>query len=282
MITRFAPSPTGYLHLGHAFSALTAWDLAQAAGGTFLLRIEDIDFERCREEYERAIFEDLAWLGLSWPKDVLRQSTRRAAYDRALARLFEMGVIYPCNCTRRDIRAALNAPQQGDAVHGPDGPVYPGTCRARLGLEILCGDAARLDMRRALDLLEGRELWFEETGPRCPGRHRLKRQELVEEVGDVVLARKDISTAYHLAVVVDDAAQGVSHVVRGADLLPATRIHVVLQALLDLPTPVYHHHRLIYDEKGKRLAKRDDARAIRTYREAGAEPADIRAMVGLA
>lgn len=281
MITRFAPSPTGLLHLGHAFSALTAWDLAQAANGRFLLRIEDIDQPRCRADYEQAIHDDLHWLGLAWPEPVLHQSARLGAYDDALARLFALGVLYPCTCTRADIRAALAAPQEGDVVHGPDGPVYPGTCRPRLGQEILPGDAARLHMERALALLSGRALAFDERGPRFPGHHRLQPEVLIEEVGDVVLARKDIGTSYHLSVVVDDAAQGITDVVRGADLLPATQIHVVLQALLGLPTPIYHHHRLIRDETGRRLAKRDDARAIRHYREIGATPADIRRMVGL-
>lgn len=282
MITRFAPSPTGLLHLGHAFSALTAWDMAQAAEGTFLLRIEDIDSPRCKPEFETAIFEDLAWLGLDWPRPVMRQSTRLLAYDDALGRLAYLGLTYPCACSRGDIRAALSAPQEGgEPVPGPDGPIYPGTCRTRPMRSRRETDAIRLDMAKALEHLAGRGLSFAETAPARAGTHRLDPDVLTAAVGDIVLARRDIGTSYHLAVVVDDAAQGVTHVVRGTDLFAATPIHVVLQALLDLPTPVYHHHRLIRDARGQRLAKRDDARAIRQFRESGISPAGLRHMVGL-
>jgi glutamyl-Q tRNA(Asp) synthetase len=276
MITRFAPSPTGLLHLGHAFSALTAWNMAQAAGGTFLLRIEDIDQPRCRPDFEAAIGDDLHWLGLDWPLPVMRQSERRAAYDDALARLAALGVTYPCSCTRADIRAALSAPQEGS---GPDGPVYPGTCRGRSIDSRRPDDAIRLDMARAMALTG--PLAFNETGAAQHGAQSITAAPMCDTVGDVVLARKDIGTSYHLAVVVDDGAQGVTHVVRGQDLFTATPIHVLLQRLLGLPTPLYHHHRLIRDEHGQRLAKRDDARAIRAYRDAGHSPLDIRQMVGL-
>lgn len=276
LITRFAPSPTGPLHLGHAFSALTAWDLAQAAGGTFLLRIEDIDRARCKPEYEAQIYDDLQWLGLSWPKPVMRQSDRAAAYDAALARLESLGVTFRCTCTRGEIRAALAAPQEG-AVTGPDGPVYPGTCRHAGHTDP--GAAIRLDMARATALTG--PVGFEETGPLHPGSHAFAPDWLVENVGDIVLARRDIGTAYHLAVTLDDAAQGVTLVTRGADLFGATAIHAVLQSLLGLPTPAYHHHRLIRDETGRRLAKRDDSRALALYRAAGESPADIRRRVGL-
>jgi glutamyl-Q tRNA(Asp) synthetase len=276
LTTRFAPSPTGPLHLGHAFSALTAWDLAQAAGGRFLLRIEDIDRARCRPEWERAIAADLHWLGLDWPVPVMRQSGRAAAYDAALDRLAALGVTYRCRCSRADIRAALSAPQEGVAM-GPDGPVYPGTCRGR-GVQDP-GAAIRLDMARAV-ALTGPVAWHE-TGPEARGLQLWTPAQLLAEVGDVVLARRDLGTSYHLAVVVDDAAQGVTLVVRGADLLAATAIHGVLQRLLGLPVPDYHHHRLIRDGQGRRLAKRDDARAIALYRAEGASPADIRRMVGL-
>lgn len=272
LITRFAPSPTGPLHLGHAFSALTAWALA-GDHGQALLRLEDIDTARCRPEWEAAIFEDLQWLGLTWPQPVMRQSQRRAAYDSALAQLTALGVTYACTCTRADIRAALSAPQEG--APGPDGPVYPGTCR-HAG-HALAGASIRLDMRRALALAGPPE--FRETGPQHPGTHR--PQGLIETVGDIVLARRDIGTSYHLAVVVDDAAQGVTLVTRGADLFAATAIHALLQRLLGLPTPEYHHHRLIRDQRGTRLAKRDDARALATYRAEGATPADIRRLIGL-
>lgn len=279
-VTRFAPSPTGPLHLGHAFSALTAYERARAAGGTFLLRIEDIDANRCRPEWEAKIYRDLAWLGLDWPRPVLRQSGRVAAYRTALDRLAAMGLAYPCRCRRADIRAALSAPQAGVPVSGPDGLVYPGTCRGRPMAEAGPEDAIRLDMARAIALL-GTLPAFTETGPARAGRHVLSAEGLLTGIGDVVLARRDIGTSYHLAVVVDDAHQRVTEVTRGEDLFDATPIHVVLQALLGLFSPSYHHHGLILDETGKRLAKRDDARAIATYRAEGATSSDIRRMVGL-
>lgn len=277
LVTRFAPSPTGPLHLGHAFSALTAWDLARASGGRFLLRIEDIDTARCRPEWEARLKDDLRWLGLEWPEPVMRQSARQPAYAGALARLEAMGVTYRCTCTRAEIRAALSAPQEGAPVAGPDGPVYPGTCRDR---GVSDPDAAiRLDMRRALALTG--PLSFTETGPLTPGRHEIAPQALIDGVGDVVLARRDIGSSYHLAVTVDDAAQGITHVVRGADLFEATPVHRLLQALMGLSEPLYHHHRLIRDDAGKRLAKRDDARALSLYRDAGETPARIRDRLGL-
>ncbi|RAP42827.1 tRNA glutamyl-Q(34) synthetase GluQRS [Rhodovulum viride] len=275
MRTRFAPSPTGPLHLGHAFAALTAFERGQ-----MLLRIEDIDTARSRPEWEAQIYDDLAWLGLDWPRPVLRQSERLAAYREALDRLGAMGLTYPCRCRRADIRAALSAPQAGAPVIGPDGLVYPGTCRERPLDEAGPEDAIRLDMARALDRLGSALPGFTETGPMHPGPHWLHARALIETVGDVVLARRDLGTSYHLAVVVDDAFQRIDEVTRGEDLFEATPIHVLLQALLGLPTPAYHHHRLILDDAGKRLAKRDDARAIAAYRAEGATPADIRRMVG--
>jgi len=267
-VTRFAPSPTGPLHLGHAYAALVAAD----RGDRFLLRIEDIDTARCRPEWEAAIYRDLAWLGLRWETPVLRQSDRIPAYREAVDMLLDQGLAYHCSCTRGDIRAALSAPQEGATV-GPDGPVYPGTCRDK-GLK---DGAVRLNMARATEGLV--DLAFDETGVR-PGRHAFTAARMQREVGDVVLARRDIGTSYHVAVVVDDAAQGVTEVTRGEDLFDATPIHVLLQHLLGLPTPVYHHHRLIRDDQGRRLAKRDDARALAKYRAEGATPDDIRRMVG--
>ena len=278
MITRFAPSPTGLLHLGHAFSALTAWDMARAAGGQFLLRIEDIDRPRCRPEFEAAIMRDLHALGLEWPRPVLRQSLRLDAYAAALDRLTDMGLTYPCSCTRGDIRAALSAPQEGAPAAGPDGPVYPGTCRGRSMRDRRPGDAIRLDLARAVRITG--DIAFDETGT-SPGTHMKTAAQMIEEIGDIVLARRDIGTSYHLAVVVDDAHQAVTHVVRGRDLLGATPIHVLLQRLLGLPVPIYHHHRLIRDEHGKRLAKRDDARALATLFAQGLDAAAIRARLGL-
>jgi len=277
-IERFAPSPTGYLHLGHAFSALTAWEHAQAAGGTFLLRIEDNDHTRVRPEYEQAIFEDLHWLGLNWPTPVLRQSDNMAAYQTALDALDAVGLTYACQCARSDIKAAVAMP-----VLGPDGLVYPGTCRDKK-LVNTSGTAVRLNMAKAIAHLGGPDqvnrLSFIDIND---GRdeHFLNADHLASNCGDIVLARRDIGTAYHLAVVVDDAAQNVTHVTRGQDLFDATQIHRILQALLGLPTPIYRHHRLILDNNGKRLAKRDDSRAIRKYRADCATLQDIRKMVGL-
>jgi len=276
-VTRFAPSPTGLLHLGHAFSALTAWEAAQAADGKFLLRIEDTDRSRARPEYEAAIYEDLTWLGVSWPEPVWRQSERLDIYADALERLSRLGVTYPCRCTRADIRAALSAPQEATMPLRPDGAVYPGTCRARAMAECGPGDAIRLDLSRALERLNGRTLTWRETGAAHAGAQALNPEAMRREIGDAVLARKDIgAAAYHLSVVVDDAAQGITHVIRGEDLFEATPIHRLLQALLDLPVPVWHHHPLVRDEAGKRLAKRADACAIRSYREAGWTPEDVR------
>jgi glutamyl-Q tRNA(Asp) synthetase len=282
-VTRFAPSPTGPLHLGHAFSALTAFDRARAANGRFILRIEDTDRSRVRPDYERAIYADLEWLGLTWERPVLRQSEHLADYDNALNSLIKRGLCYPCRCTRGDIAAALSAPQEGVTHLPPDGVVYPGTCRGRGFVEAGKGDAVRLNMAAAIaDAGVLSAQGFCETGPERAGSQGLDRDHLIASIGDVVLARRDIGTAsYHLAVVIDDARQGVTEVTRGMDLFEATQVHVLLQRLLRLPTPSYHHHRLIRDDQGKRLAKRDDARALSRYRAEGATPGDIRAMVGL-
>ncbi|MEM1234833.1 MAG: tRNA glutamyl-Q(34) synthetase GluQRS [Pseudomonadota bacterium] len=268
MITRFAPSPTGPLHLGHAFSALTAFEAAQQAGGRFLLRIEDTDTTRSRSAWEAQIYEDLAWLGLSWEEPVLRQSANIAAYEAAISRL----PTFACICNRADIRAAMTAPQEH---HGPDGLIYPGTCRGSgHGPE---GAALRLDLGCAMGALPDMLRWYEGDVPQS-----YRTEDLPLQVGDIVVSRRDTGlAAYHLAVVVDDAAQGVTDVIRGKDLREATIIHVALQHLLGLPTPRYHHHRLIRDETGRRLAKRDDDRAIAAYRRDGLSPADIRALVGL-
>ena len=269
--TRFAPSPTGPLHLGHAYSAMLAHDLAQANAGRFLLRIEDIDQSRARAEWEAQIYDDLHWLGIGWPVPVMRQSDRMGVYARALDQLWDAGLLYPCTCTRRDIAAAASAPQEG-APMGPDGIIYPGTCRghARNGPRPT-DTALRLDMT-----LAAREVRYIDETEIC-----VTTDAFLNDIGDVVLARRDMGTSYHLSVVVDDAAQGITDVVRGADLAEATPIHVLLQTLLGLPTPNYHHHRLIRDDQGKRLAKRDDARAIAKYRTEGATPDDIRRLVGL-
>ena len=257
--TRFAPSPTGRLHLGHAFSAMLAHDFAHAHGGRFLPRIEDIDTGRCREEFVAAILEDLRWLGLDWDGTVVRQSERLELYAAALDLLDAMGLLYPCFCTRKDIAASASAPQ------GPEGPVYPGTCRNRdqhhrLATEPHCW---RIDIAKAAALV-GPLSWHDEragTIAADPLQH-----------GDVVLARKDAPFAYHLAVVVDDAVQGISDVVRGEDLFAATHVHRLLQALLGLPVPRYHHHPLLRDADGRRLAKRDGAPSLAALRDNGEDP----------
>lgn len=245
----------------------------RSCGGSFLLRIEDLDSGRSRSEFEIALKADLGWLGLSWPEPTLRQSNNFSAYDAALRRLAGLGLTYPCRCTRADIRAAADAPQEGSGMW-----LYPGTCRGRPMSDMRPGDAIRLDLERAL--ASAGPLAWEETGPDQPGRHAIDASSLLG-LGDVVLARRDIGAAYHLAVVVDDAAQGVTHVIRGADLQEAAPLHRLLQSLLRLPVPVWHHHRLIRDENGRRLAKRDDAKAIATLRSEGATPDDVRRMVGL-
>lgn len=282
---RFAPSPTGPLHLGHAFSALTAYERAQAAGGQFLLRIEDIDQSRARIEWEAQIYDDLKWLGLTWPEPVMRQSERMRSYRMVIEQLWADGMLFACACTRREVEAALSAPQEGAPLHGPDGLIYPGTCRPhRYDGGPPPEDAAlRLDMARAAARVG--TVRFLETGEGPNGESgeiEVAPERMVREIGDVVLARRGWGTSYHLAVVLDDAHQQVTHVTRGRDLFEATAIHVLLQRLLGLQVPVYHHHRLIRDAAGKRLAKRDDARAIAKYRAEGATPSDIRELVGLA
>lgn len=282
---RFAPSPSGYLHLGHAYSALTAWDAAAASGGEFLLRIEDIDHTRSKPKFEEAIYEDLSWLAIRWSKPVMRQSERMPAYLEALERLAERGLCYPCRCSRRDIREALAAPQEnmperGSASKPAATTAYPGTCRGRSMSDREASDAVRLDMRKAMAFLGGVDalpnIRFEEISPLRAGTHDLNPEDLLGKFGDVVLARRDVGTSYHLSVVVDDAAQGITHVTRGADLFESTPLHRLLQALLELPVPVWNHHPLVRDETGRRLAKREDALAIRAYRERGLAPGDIR------
>lgn len=277
MRTRFAPSPTGPLHLGHAYSAIVAHDMARAVGGQFLLRMEDTDLQRSKPEWDAQIIDDLTWLGLTWDGPVLRQSQQMRSYDVELKKLDDLGLLYPCSCSRADIRAALAAPQEGVAHE-----LYPGTCKHREMTSRQPGDALRLHLNRALDLFQGPLPQFVETGAAFAGTHKITRDQAFPQIGDVVLSRKgeDI-IAYFLASAIDDIRQGISHVVRGEDLFDFTQIQVILLSLLRMEIPIYHHHGLIRDENGKRLAKRDDARAILKYREDGATPQDVRTMVGL-
>jgi len=272
--TRFAPSPTGPLHLGHAYSALYGHRLAEAKNGLWLLRIDDLDHSRAKPEWTQQIFDDLRWLGLAWPEPVRFQSQKTASYQTALDALARAGVIYPCCCNRADIAQAAAAPQEGVPEFGPDGRIYPGTCRHRSLSQAGVGDALRLNMRKAVKALQ-KPVTYEEFGTQLSERITLKPEALIAQVGDVVLRRKDQGAAYHLAVVIDDDAQNITDVVRGADLSAATQIHVVLQQLLNIQTPRYHHHALIRDKTGKRLAKRSDSEALSTLRNAGHSAQDI-------
>ncbi|MCH7905168.1 MAG: tRNA glutamyl-Q(34) synthetase GluQRS [Armatimonadetes bacterium] len=268
-VTRFAPSPTGLLHVGHAYSA---WFSEQAAEGErFLLRIEDIDSGRSHERFVSAIYEDLEWLGLSWESPVMRQSERFPAYEEALNKLREAELLYPCFCTRADIRREIKS--AGAAPHGAMGQAYPGTCRSlstterERRLKSGAPHALRLDVEAAMKAV-GELTWHD--------RERGQQQCAMDLAGDVVLARKDVPTSYHLSVTVDDAAQGISLVTRGLDLFESTHVHRLLQALLDLPTPEYWHHPLITDEQGERLSKRSKSVTLRAIRESGATPEDVR------
>jgi glutamyl-Q tRNA(Asp) synthetase len=284
-VFRFAPSPNGELHLGHALSALDGYEQAKAAGGRFLLRIEDIDIGRTRPEFVAGIFADLRWLGLDWEEPVLFQSQRMEAYRTAAGRLEDLGLLYPCFATRSEIESAVR-----DGASDPDGaPLYTGLWKGRNADEIAgkraAGEAAalRIDMAAALksmtEKLHGAPLTFVEVtedGTRQVVEARPGRW------GDAVIVRKDVPTSYHLAVVVDDAWQGVTHVTRGRDLYAATDLHRLLQVLLGLPEPIYRHHRLIVDETGRKLAKSVGDTSLRSLRERGVSMVGVRRMVGLA
>jgi len=276
IVTRFAPSPTGFLHLGHAYAAIRAHD----EGERFLLRIEDIDRGRCRPEFEVAIFEDLAWLGLDWEKPVLRQSERSPAYAAALETLTGKGLVYPCFCTRKEI--ADEIARAGAAPHGAEGPLYPGICRELSDdvrkAKIAAGVpyALRLNAAKAAQLAG--PLSFVEQGSSLAGEHGTITVD-PGSLGDVVLARKEMPAAYHLAVVVDDAFQGVTLVTRGNDLFAATHVQRLLQALLDLPEPNYAHHKLILDEHGRKFSKRDASATLRELRAHGVTPTEIRQLL---
>ncbi len=280
-VFRFAPSPNGFLHLGHALSALTDFDLCRAAGGRFLLRIEDIDRTRCRPEYETAILRDLEWLGLSWEEPVRRQSEHFGDYRAALGRLEAMGLVYPAFLSRAEIAAHAASPGW---PRDPEGlPIYPGVDRTLDPREatrrIGSGAPHALRLRMAEAVALAGPLFWAETGAGPDG----ETGDIVaapEAWGDVVLARKETPTSYHLSVVVDDALQGVTHVVRGQDLFHATSVHILLQRLLELPQPLYHHHRIITDESGRKLSKSDRDTSLVALRDAGMTPGDIRRILG--
>jgi len=278
IVTRFAPSPTGLLHLGHAFAAIKAFE----AGQQFILRIEDLDTARCREAFVEAIFEDLLWLGIDWAERVLRQSERTAAYQTALHKLDALGLTYPCFCTRKDIAAEIA--RAAEAPSGPDGPIYPGTCRnltkteqdARISSGV--SHAIRLDVTKAAEWVG--PLTFLEQGQGTKGETGTINVQ-PELFGDIILARKDLPASYHLAVVVDDAHQGVTLVTRGEDLFAASHVQRLLQALLGLSEPSYAHHRLILDASGKKFSKRDKAITLRALRDQGWTPAQVRSNLPL-
>jgi glutamyl-Q tRNA(Asp) synthetase len=281
-VFRFAPSPNGELHLGHALSALVGFSQARAEGGRFLLRIEDIDIGRTRQEFVTGIFEDLRWLGLEWEEPVLFQSQRMDAYRRSATRLVELGLLYPCFATRSEIEAA------GSGAQDPDGaPLYPGLWKGRTPAEVAdeltsnASPALRIDMeaaqRAAAQKLRA-PLAFVEAAE--DGRRQIVEAH-PERWGDAVIVRKDVPTSYHLAVVVDDAWQGVTHITRGRDLYAATDLHRLLQVLLDLPEPIYHHHRLITDGAGRKLAKSAKDTSLRSLRERGVSVPEVRRLVGL-
>lgn len=269
MITRFAPSPTGLLHLGHAYSALSVQAAAAQLGGIALLRIEDTDSTRVRPEFEDAIYEDLHWLGLSWPEPVRRQSDHYDDYRAVLKRLAELGILYPCSCNRRAIQSA-------GAKIGSDGYVYPGTCCDRPMSDKKEGDALRLNLKKAFDLI-GSKVFFVDNGQET----NVDRDNVLHTLGDPVLQRKETEDpAYHLACTHDDAAQGVTHVVRGADIAGQTPLHVILQRIMDWPTPEYIHHNLVLDDDGKRLAKISRSKSIAAFRAEGYSPSEVKQMAG--
>lgn len=276
IVTRFAPSPTGLLHLGHAYSALFAFEAARTNGGRFVLRIEDIDFTRCRREFADATLEDLEWLGVEWETPVRRQSDHLSEYAAVAQQLYQRGLLYPCFCTRKDIQREIEA--AGGAPHGSDGPIYPGICRnlsadeshSRMAAGESC--AMRLDLNRAIDEVGGELKWND--------LERGLQAAQPESQGDVVLVRKDIGCSYHLAVVIDDALQGITRITRGEDLFDATHLQRLLQALLGLTTPEYHHHALICNANGRRLAKRDEAETLQSLRQSGVTANEVCRQLG--
>lgn len=285
--TRFAPSPTGELHIGHAYSALFGQSLAKRNSGEFYLRIDDLDHSRSKKKFEHQIFTDLRWLDIKWNKNIMYQSKRTHVYEKKLKILWDLDLLYICSCSRRDILNALTAPHTETAKPGPDGYVYPGTCRNKTGknnFESINNHALRLNMAKAWDHLGCDYLIFLESQKFFPEENKkqlVTRKEAISNIGDVVLSRSNLAASYHLSVVIDDAAQNINNVVRGEDLFEATKIHTILYALLNLPSPIYHHHKLITDSEGNRLAKRNNAKSITYLRSKGMTKKNLLDLINL-
>ncbi|MCY4185252.1 MAG: tRNA glutamyl-Q(34) synthetase GluQRS [Rhodobacteraceae bacterium] len=281
VIERFAPSPTGYLHLGHAYSAMTAWRSTKAHNGKFHIRIEDLDSTRSKSQYTQAIFDDLSRLGINWNTPVVYQSERYSYYEDCLSKLIAMGLCFPCKCTRKDIKDSLEAPNAPLISRGQK-LLYPGTCRNRTFDEMNKGDAIRLNFSKVIEHFGGRahfpQLEIRELGQAHSGIHHVAPDYFQENFGDIVLARKDIGTSYHLSVVIDDAFMGITNVTRGEDIFDSTFIHRLLQELLELPVPTWSHHGLIRDEDGKRLAKRSPSFTLRSLWDQGFTSEEIISM----
>ena len=285
--TRFAPSPTGELHLGHAYSALFGFDLASINSGIFHLRIEDLDQSRSTKAFEKAIYEDLSWLDIKWNENIIRQSERSSLYNDKLKTLWDLGLLYECSCSRRDILNAISAPHGNKPRYGPDGSIYPGTCKKNITksrFPTKRNGALRLDMKKAWNYIDRDFLTFFEAEKILKGTSKTQivtRAEAVNNIGDVVLSRPGSEASYHLSVVIDDAELGINNIVRGEDLFDATKIHTILYFLFNFSNPTYYHHKLITDSNGKRLAKRDKSRSISSLRKAGHTPKSIRSKLGI-
>ena len=285
--TRFAPSPTGELHLGHAYSALFGFHLASVNSGKFHLRIEDLDQARSTKAFEKKIYEDLSWLNIQWDENIIWQSERGSLYNSKLKTLWDLDLLYECSCSRRDILNAISAPHGSEPRHGPDGSIYPGTCKQNIKASKFPtkrNGALRLDMIKAWDYIGREFLTFceaEKVLKSTPEIQIVTRNEAIDNIGDVVLSRPGSEASYHLSVVIDDAELGINNIVRGEDLFDATKIHTILYFLFNFPTPIYYHHRLITDSNGKRLATRDRSQSISSLRKAGLTPKSISSMLGI-
>ena len=285
--TRFAPSPTGKLHIGHAYSALFGEALSKRNSGEFYLRIDNLDYSRSKKKFENQIFTDLRWLDIEWNRNIIYQSQRSHIYAKKLKILWDLDLLYDCSCSRKDIKNALTAPHNDDPKLGPDGYVYPGTCRSKRAkgcFDSINNYVLRLDMAKAWDYLGCNYLIFLESQKFFPEKNKkqiVTREDAINNIGDVVLSRSNLTASYHLSVVIDDAAQNINNVTRGEDLFEATKIHTILYALFSLPCPIYHHHKLITDSKGKRLAKRNDAKSISYLRGTGMTKQNLLSLINL-